>query len=193
MSENRFTTINPPLAPERRGSLTTRTTNPGFVDGLALLLRNLGLSADIRNPLEQLTKGEVLAQAVQQLPTGAADALFSNTHSCGKTPWFEGFSRGAQCGLCFGCLVRRGSFIASGLTDDTEYIEEVLRGSRRRNDFVTPTRRKIVEAARYRLGRGYQVTDLLPFGLPTRIPILDALALANRGLEELRPVVESIP
>jgi hypothetical protein len=193
MSENGFTTINPPLSPERRGSLTTRTTHPGFLDGLVDVLRRLGLRADLRNPLEQLTKGEVLTQAAGRVPTGHADELFSMTHSCGKVPWFRGFSQGAQCGLCFGCLIRRGSFIASGLTDTTEYVEEALRGQARRPEFVTATRRQTVEAAKYRLRRGYSANDLLAIGLPPRISIADALALVARGLAELEPVVESIP
>ncbi len=193
MSENGFTTINPPLSPERRGSLTTRTTHPGFLDGLVGVLRGLGLKADLRNPLEHLTKGEVLKHAAQQVPAGRADELFSMTHSCGKVPWFAGFSQGAQCGLCFGCLVRRGSFIASGLTDSTEYVEDTLRGQARRPQFVTATRRQTVEAVKYRLRRGYSANDLLALGLPPRIAIADAVALVNRGLGELRPVVESIP
>jgi 7-cyano-7-deazaguanine synthase in queuosine biosynthesis len=193
MSENGFTSVNPPLSPERRGSLTTRTTHPGFLDGLVATLRRLGLKADLRNPLEHLTKGEVLAQASQHVPGGGADELFSMTHSCGKVPWFKGFAQGAQCGLCFGCLVRRGSFLASGLTDTTKYVEEALRGKRRRPDFVTPTRRETIEAAKYRLRRGYSTSDLLVLGLPPRIVMADALALVNRGLSEMRPVVDGIP
>lgn len=194
ISENGFTGLNPPLSPERRGSLTTRTTHPGFLDGLSELLTGLGLSASIRNPLEGLTKGEVLARATKALPDGVAAPLFSATHSCGKTPWFKGFSQGAPCGLCFGCLVRRGSFVAADLEDSTEYVEEALRGQpRRRAKFVTPRRRSTIEAVRYRLGRRYQPADLLALGLPDRISIDNAVALANRGLDEMRPVVESIP
>ena len=88
---------------------------------------------------------------------------------------------------------RRGSFIAAALDDSTLYIEEALRGKRRRADFVTPTRRTTIEAARYRLGRRYSAGDLLALGLPARISITDAVALANRGLDELRPAVDSIP
>lgn len=193
MSENGFTTINPPLSPERRGSLTTRTTHPGFLDGLINVLRRMGLRADLRNPLDQQTKGEVLEQSAQLVPSGHADELFSITHSCGKVPWFAGFAQGTHCGLCFGCLVRRGSFIASGLTDTTEYVEDALRGQSRRPEFVTATRRQTIEAAKYRLRRGYSVNDLLAIGLPSRIAVADAVTLVNRGLEELRPVVEDIP
>jgi hypothetical protein len=89
--------------------------------------------------------------------------------------------------------VRRGSFVASGLTDTTKYVEQQLRGDPRRAEFVSPTRRKTIEAVRYRLQRGYQASDLLALGLPARISIADALALVDRGLSELQPVVDSIP
>lgn len=59
VSENGFTSINPPLSPERRGSLTTRTTNPSFLDGLADTLRGIGLAVQIVTPFEHLTKGGV--------------------------------------------------------------------------------------------------------------------------------------
>jgi 7-cyano-7-deazaguanine synthase in queuosine biosynthesis len=193
MSENGFTTINPPLSPERRGSLTTRTTHPGFLDGLVAALRALGLKADLRNPLASLTKGEVLAQGTGRLAAGEADALFSMTHSCGKTPWFKGFKQDTHCGLCFGCLVRRGSFIASGLSDTTVYVEKALRGQTRRDDFVTPARRKTIEAVRYRLDRRYTMEDLFGLSLPPSVPLAEGLALVNRGLDELSPVVSAIP
>ena len=37
--ENGFTSLNPPLGPERRGSLSTRTTHPAFLEGLATILK----------------------------------------------------------------------------------------------------------------------------------------------------------
>ena len=193
MSENGFTTINPPLSPERRGSLTTRTTHPGFLDELCAVCVEMGLKADLRNPLAEQTKGEVLAQASTRLSHGEADTLFSMSHSCGKTPWFKGFRQDTHCGLCFGCLIRRGSFVASGLADSTTYIEDALRGDQRRDDFVTPTRRSTVEAVRYRLDRGYSAEDLLALSLPPRVPLSAAHELVTRGIKELRPVVDDIP
>lgn len=193
MSENGFTTINPPLSGERRGSLTTRTTNPAFLDGLGETLRGLGLTVRLRNPFETKTKGVVLQEAASALSDSTASALFAETHSCGKPSWFKGYQQSDHCGLCFGCLVRRGSFIAAGLTDSTLYIEHDLRGDSRRDEFVTPTRRQTVEAARYRLNRGYSGRDILSMALPPRVAVADALDLVTAGLEELRPVVDSIP
>ena len=192
MSENGFTSINPPLSPERRGSLTTRTTHPAFLDGLAATLRRSGLAVDLYNPFEAKTKGDVMRAAAQAVPGNGASALFSGSHSCGKPAWFKGFSQGDHCGVCYGCLVRRGSFLAGDVADNTLYIEQALRGSNRRAAFLTPTRRKTVQAVRYRLGRGYDERDVLSMSLPPRLRVADALALVKAGLDELRPVVDTI-
>lgn len=193
MSENGFTSINPPLAPERRGSLTTRTANPRFLDGLADTLRTIGLTVHLRNPFESQAKGAVIADAAAALPHGVARKLFSLSHSCGKPSWLKGFKLSDQCGVCYGCLVRRGAFIAAGLTDETEYIETTLRGAAQRGDFLTPARRKTIEAVRYRLARGYDERDILSLALPPRLTVADALKLAREGLAELAPVVNGIP
>jgi hypothetical protein len=193
MSENGFTTINPPLSPERRGSLTTRTTNPTFLDGIGATLRDMGLTVRLSNPFEVKTKGLVMSEAAASLGNANASDLFSASHSCGKPSWFKDYKQSDHCGLCFGCLVRRGSFIAADMTDDTLYIEQDLRGTRRRDEFVTATRRQTVAAARYRLRRGYSERDILSMGLPRRLPVAAALALVTEGLDELRPVVDNIP
>lgn len=194
MSENGYTSINPPLTRERRGSLTTRTTHPAFLDGLPETLHALGLTVRLRNPFETKTKGEVLGEAAAALPNGAAAELFSMSHSCGKPAWFKGFSLGEHCGVCYGCLIRRGSFIAAGMTDSTRYIEEALRGTARHDDFLLKHgRRKTVDAVRYRLRRGYSERDILSVALPPRITVATALTLVRAGLTELKPVVDSIP
>jgi 7-cyano-7-deazaguanine synthase in queuosine biosynthesis len=193
MSENGFTTINPPLSPERRGSLTTRTTHPGFLDGLADTGARMGLTVKLRNPLEDKTKGQVLQDVAATMTSDEASRLFSMSHSCGKPSWFKGFYQGDHCGLCFGCLVRRGSFLAAGLTDKTDYIEEALRGDTRRDEFVTPGRRRTLAAVRYRLNRGFSPGDILAMGLPDRVDVADALSLVKEGLDELRPIADSIP
>lgn len=48
--ENGFASLNPPLDPNRRGSLSTRTTHPAFLDGLAQILSGVGAHGEIQNP-----------------------------------------------------------------------------------------------------------------------------------------------
>jgi hypothetical protein len=187
MSENGPTSLNPPLTGERRGSVTTRTTHPAFLDRLAEVLTSLGLNVRLRNPFETLTKGEVLRACADALGDDArAGQLLSMSHSCGKPSFnVRGFDPGKQCGVCFGCLVRRGAFPAAGLTDSTTYIEVALRGDGRRDGWLTDKRRQTIEAVRYRLRRGYRPTDVVALGLPPRIRTAEALELVNRGLAEL--------
>lgn len=58
--ENGFASINPPLGPGRRGSLSTRTTHPAFLRDFNALITRTGISGHIRNPFESSTKGEML-------------------------------------------------------------------------------------------------------------------------------------
>lgn len=127
------------------------------------------------------------------LPTREAEELLSITHSCGNPSWFPGFKQSDHCGVCYGCLVRRGALEAATLTDRTKYIEVELRGDSRRSDFLTATRRKTIEAVRYRLGRGYSERDILSMTLPPRLALDDALTIVRAGIAELAPIVNNIP
>jgi len=189
MSENGPTSLNPPLTGERRGSVTTRTTHPAFLGRLMEVLRSAGLTVRLRNPFETLTKGEVLRACADAVGDDRrAEELLSMSHSCGKPSYVKGFDPGTQCGVCFGCLVRRGAFAAAGLTDSTTYIELALRADGGRAGWLTDKRRQTVEAVRYRLRRGYGPADVLALGLPARIRTADALDLVRRGLAELESV-----
>ena len=109
--ENGFIAINAPLTSRRMGSLSTRTTHPHFLGLVQRVIDLLDIPADIRNPYEFATKGEMLLRWKDDpdMPALAADTV-----SCGK--WKR---KGIQCGRCVPCLVRRASFHRAGLTDAT--------------------------------------------------------------------------
>lgn len=188
IAENGFTSLNPPMAGERRGALSTRTTHPAIIDGMAAVLADIGLHVDLRNPLEQYTKGEVFSMVKSQLGADKASDLLSSTNSCGKPHRTKGFAPDAHCGVCLGCLVRRAAFIASDVHDATIYKEVALRGTALRAKWFSAKRRETYEALRYRLVPRYDIDDILDLGLPDRADLDDALALANRGLDELAAV-----
>ncbi len=187
--ENGYASLNVPLAGERRGALSTRTTHPAFLDSLSATLQDVGLSARLRNPFESLTKGQIFSRVADAHGDDAAAELLSQSHSCAKpgAQYLGGFSPAAQCGLCFGCLVRRGAFLAAGLTDRTPYVEIALRGDSRRDDWMRP-KRQHYETVRYAVTRGVAAADVLALGLPPRIAPADALDLARAGLAELDAV-----
>ena len=189
MAENGFTSLNVPLTPERRGALSTRTTHPAFIAGLTGVLSELGVATTITNPFQALTKGQVFRQVADQIGGDTASELLSKTHSCAKSDmWRYGLSPVAHCGVCFGCLVRRGAFIAAGIDDETEYANEALAGKNRKR-FFRGKRLATYESVRYAMEDGFTVKDTLGLGFPSDASIGDATDLANAGLSELGQVV----
>lgn len=122
--ENGFASINPPLGYDRRGSLSTKTTHPRFFDDLQALLNEVGAHADFSNPFADKTKGEMYAQLRDAVGAKEAAAYLSLTNSCSHSGARSfGIYPTVQCGVCFGCVLRRASFQAAGLTDQSEYID----------------------------------------------------------------------
>lgn len=123
VSENGFASLNPPLGPDRLGSLSTRTTHPYFLETLQALLREAGAHAEISNPFQEMTKGEMFAQAAEIVGAQAASKLLGSTLSCAHTGHKRhGYSIKTGCGVCFGCLVRKSAFAAAGLEDPSPYL-----------------------------------------------------------------------
>jgi 7-cyano-7-deazaguanine synthase in queuosine biosynthesis len=190
MAENGFTALNIPLSPERRGSLSTRTTHPAFLAGLNGVLRDAGLPTEVRNPFSDLTKGQLFEQVNGILGDARASQLLSATHSCAKSNMFrfgQGLGPMSHCGVCFGCLVRRGAFIAAGLTDGTTYANEVLTGDARKR-FFAGGRLTTWESVRYAVERGFDARDIRAISPPPGHDIAAATVLANAGLQELAAV-----
>ena len=182
--ENGFASLNLPLTKERRGALSTRTTHPRLLDDLGEINDAIGLSVAITNPFELVTKGELFTRVAADYDATHAASVLSTSHSCARSGAnYYGFPPSTHCGVCFGCLVRRAAFAASGLADSTTYIEESLRGhGTQRAKWLN---RADVAAIEYRASRPYKVADVLAASLPARVDPDAALDLANRGAAEL--------
>jgi hypothetical protein len=123
ISENGFASLNPPLGPDRLGSLSTRTTHPYYLENLQALLRETGAHADICNPFQDMTKGEMFTHAAELIGTQAASKLLGSTLSCAHTGHRAlGYQLKIGCGVCFGCLVRKSAFAAAALMDPSPYL-----------------------------------------------------------------------
>ena len=184
--ENGFTSLNPPLAPNRRGGLSTRTTHPAFLDGLSRILSDVGAHPTIVNPFARMTKGDMFCAAANQFGEAEISDYLSATHSCGLTGQrAKRISTTTQCGICFGCVVRRAAFAAAGLNDTTAYAdprhsEDLAKWLHEKS--VLPDMRRFVQ-------RGVTRRDLLSMSLPDSYLLSDARSLCGRGVEELREVV----
>lgn len=184
--ENGFASLNPPLAPNRRGCLSTRTTHPAFLDGLSRILNEVGAHSTIVNPFAHMTKGEMFRAAAERFSDVPISGLLSATHSCGLTGQRSyGISTTTQCGVCFGCVVRRASFAAAGLTDTTIYADAGPHDDLANwldHNSVIPDMRRFVR-------RGVTRRDLLSMSLPYGYSLSDARDLCGRGVQELRKFI----
>ncbi|MBX4170307.1 hypothetical protein K3M35_16855 [Rhodococcus sp. DMU2021] len=183
VAENGFASLNPPLGPDRRGSLSTHTTHPRFLRELAELVQNVGGHSRIENPFESLTKGEMFRRVADTVGINTASKFLSSTNSCSHTDArYSGAPVGSSCGVCFGCLVRRAAFIASGVPDVTTYLSDDPSG--RYDKFVR--QKSIAEPLRDFVHHGVRPRDVMTMSLPDDYAAQDALALLQRGVEELR-------
>jgi 7-cyano-7-deazaguanine synthase in queuosine biosynthesis len=192
LAENGYAALNPPLAGERRGALSTRTTHPLVLDQLRRSIAAVNGYSDVSNPFAAATKGEMYAVVADLLGKSDAETLLARSHSCSHVRWATGtgFSPDTQCGVCFGCLVRRSAFLAAGLQDRTIYLHTAIELNRQSAQLRRAARDEVL-TVRYAGSRGFTAADLLSVGLPDYVSLDDAIDIANRGLRELATVADT--
>jgi hypothetical protein len=115
--ENGTIALNVPLTPSRRGSCSTRTAHPDYLHKLHHTLERLGFRSSLLNPLSAKTKGEVVAQCMnQQLVREVVHLSVSCAKRSHRREWIRRDAR--SCGRCMPCIYRRGALHTIGL--DTE-------------------------------------------------------------------------
>jgi 7-cyano-7-deazaguanine synthase in queuosine biosynthesis len=180
--ENGFASLNPPLGPERRGSVSTRTTHPAFLSGLADVLRVVGAHSMIENPFANSTKGEMFTRVADLVGPARASSFLSATYSCAHTGQRAfGISPTESCGVCFGCVVRRAAFAASGVLDATTYISP---GSNSRLQAWLDGK-SVEPAVRSFVFRGIRERDVIALSLPATYSLVDGVDLCRRAIAEL--------
>lgn len=120
--ENGTIALNVPLTPSRRGSCSTRTAHPRYLDLLDHALRTVGLTTPLVNPLSLATKGEVVATC--RNPTLLRELLPASV-SCAKRghrrEWLRRTAR--ACGRCMPCIFRRAALHKIGLDHEVYGID----------------------------------------------------------------------
>jgi 7-cyano-7-deazaguanine synthase in queuosine biosynthesis len=131
--ENGFTSLNPPLASNRGGPHTTRSTHPTTIAYANAINAALGLDVRLENPYEQMTKGELVETAANAIGRKALEGIIPHTYSCATSNghFFKGGSAFLNCGVCVACMTRRGSIREAKLVDQSEYLIDRLQGSAR--------------------------------------------------------------
>ncbi len=192
--ENGYASLNVPLAGERLGSLSTRTTHPLFLSQLKTVLNRVGMSTEINNPFVDKTKGEMFAEIGDLMGKTFSSELLSLSHSCAHVRYAKGTGRppSTQCGICFGCLVRRAAFHAADLADQTTYLHSDIARTQMPNHLLDAGLSE-VRTVQYAVERGISQSDLLALGLSEEQSLSDSVALARRGLAELGDLIAAAP
>lgn len=130
--ENGAIALNAPLSPSRRGTCSTRTAHPHFLNGIREILNSVDLKNRIENPHESKSKGEVLRFCKNQ--TVLTQAL-SVSVSCAKRnrrgnpdqngSWVNRQAR--NCGRCMPCIYRRAALHAIN-ADHEVYGLDICKG-----------------------------------------------------------------
>jgi 7-cyano-7-deazaguanine synthase in queuosine biosynthesis len=115
--ENGSIALNFPLTPTRRGSLSTRTVHPFFVDSLNTVLQRVGFTHQVINPYAKKTKAEMVTGCLDRILLRSS---YAATRSCAKylrkSHWDVRTARG--CGVCVPCLFRRAALAPLGWDDE---------------------------------------------------------------------------
>jgi 7-cyano-7-deazaguanine synthase in queuosine biosynthesis len=186
--ENGYTSLNPPLGPERGGALSTRSTHPSTIARFNLLLASLGLAVRLSDPYAAITKGQLVTMAAD-LGVANFEAGVASTLSCGKLDGgrYKGGNPNHHCGLCFPCIVRRGAIAVAGVQDDTPYLSDTL--TRDALTKLRSNRRTDVAAVRRALESGFSDEVLMAMGpFPIGYDLDAAMDLCVAGLVELSHV-----
>lgn len=178
--ENGLISINAPLTRRHIGSLSTRTTHPHFIASLQKILDAVDLRVRLTNPYGFKTKGEMLRECQHD----GIEKLAAASYSCGK-----GKRLNQHCGRCVPCLIRRASFHAAGVPDETGYWAENL-AEHTRNEDVASTRFAAANLPNRDVLRWTSEAGPLPHDLAQRNGYADVV---GRGTQELRNFFDTIP
>ena len=187
--ENGYTSLNPPLGPERGGALSTRSTHPSTIARFNGILAAVRLDVAATVPHSDLTKGQLVALAEAQGLPGFQDGVAA-TLSCGKLDGrtYRGGNPNHHCGLCYPCIVRRGGILAAAVDDTTPYLSETLSGAALSR--LHRNRASDIEAVRRAVASGFTDELLLSMAsFPEEHDLDQAADLCEAGLAELSNVV----
>jgi 7-cyano-7-deazaguanine synthase in queuosine biosynthesis len=122
--ENGFISLNVPMTFSRHGALSTRTTQPYFIEMIQDILNQVGIRVSLKLPYGFDTKGEMMSRCLNKK---LLEETLSLSMSCSH-PEQARYSKsrpGIHCGRCLPCLVRRAACFYSELSEkDTEYLHE---------------------------------------------------------------------
>lgn len=113
--ENGFIGLNIPLTGSRKGTCSTRTTHPHFLNNFREILNCVGIENPINNFFAYSTKKEIVDSVKD---TMAFASHYKDTISCSH-PCLARYNKKGNneypinCGYCYPCLIRKSSLLAA--------------------------------------------------------------------------------
>ncbi len=111
--ENGFIGLNIPLTNSRKGTCSTRTTHPFFLDSFRKILECVGIQNPVINFYAYSTKREIVnsVKETNSFKLGYTDTI-SCSHPCLPRWDKDGDNEYPKnCGYCYPCLIRKSSLI----------------------------------------------------------------------------------
>ena len=190
--ENGFIALNVPLTSSRRGSCSTRTVHPYFLNRMLGALATVGLANRVENPYQLATKGEMLDGCKNQI---LMRELATQSVSCAHPELGRYEQTGyGDCGYCYPCLIRRAAMHAVGLDDAADYKRDVcndadlLESNSARKRDTRAVFAALKAASRSSESRSH--VALLSGPIPDRAAVGSYSDVHRRGLQELRTLFE---
>lgn len=111
--ENGFIGLNIPLTSSRKGTCSTRTTHPYFLNSFSKILKSVGIHNTINNFFAYSTKREIVNLVKD---TEAFKSHYRETISCSHPCIARYNEKGnneypINCGYCYPCLIRKSSLV----------------------------------------------------------------------------------
>jgi hypothetical protein len=119
--ENALISLNIPLDPLRLGAFSTRTTHPFYIARFNEMLATVGISSQLQNPYQHLTKGEMVSNCKDQELLRNSHSLTMSCSSASKARW-KGLPP-SHCGHCVPCIIRRAAL--ANMPDATVYVTDL--------------------------------------------------------------------
>lgn len=191
--ENGSVSLNYPLSPSRRSACSTRTTHPTFISILRKLWDKLGITTNISNPYELLTKGEMVVNCENK---DFLKEIVQISNSCGKKGHRVNWENktATHCGICMPCTYRRAALLT--IDDATTYgntINKKFSGRKKLTPFLLTKQGQDISACfdflKKNLSKDEIKEELLVAGIIDLIKIDDYVDVVVRTRVELTEYV----
>lgn len=161
--ENGFIGLNVPLTSSRKGSCSTRTTHPYFLNLFSEILNSIGILNPVVNFFAYTSKREIVSSVKDR---EAFHSCYMDTISCSH-PCVSRYNKYASqeypinCGYCYPCIIRKSSLldICSGSSTGIPFYDFLIQNET--SDRVSDLRAVISSIYRYKHSDEKEIKNMI--------------------------------